>query len=147
MIQPLPLQQRREVSEIAARMLLDCFCTMQEVYGRKHLGASANMFLVGAAIRTNDADGERSTLIGLSRRLNMPRSSVRRAVQELVSFGSIKESEDGGFTANMDWLRELAPNSADKVPGAILVAAEALQLVLPEELRQQLLKKWRPKTK
>ncbi|MBR0741141.1 helix-turn-helix domain-containing protein [Bradyrhizobium liaoningense] len=137
MPQPLTLEQRRDIATIYARLLLDLFGAMQTAYGRKHLGATPPTFLVGAAIRRNDAEGVRSTVIGIARDLGIPRSSARRLIHELVEYGSIMESPDGGFTANLDFLRKIEPDLS--VPRAILAAARRLQDVLDEELWRELL--------
>ncbi|WP_445215445.1 hypothetical protein ACKWRH_23480 [Bradyrhizobium sp. Pa8] len=114
-----------------ARMMVTCFTAMQKQYGHKHLGAVAITLLVGMTIRSNDADGTRSTIIGIARQLNVPRTSVRRSILELVRQGIIMAEGESGFTNNDDYFAgRLDADCAVDIPTAILNAAADLNRLL-----------------
>ncbi|MEY9239198.1 hypothetical protein ABIF68_006817 [Bradyrhizobium japonicum] len=135
----LSVEQRRNIAAVISRMMVTCFLAMQRQYGDKHLGASALTLIIDMMIRVNDAEGRRSTIIGIARQLDMARSSVRPSILELLEHGSIKRNGGDGFTVNDDYMRtRIDPESVADIPLSIIAAGEDLKRLLGDDLRRLL---------
>ncbi|CCE11142.1 hypothetical protein BRAS3843_640010 [Bradyrhizobium sp. STM 3843] len=127
------LAKRHRQSAIIARLTVASFVAMRSGYPRKHIGAVFEELLVALAIRiADDLGAVPSTASGLSKRLGLPRSNVRRCLDALISEGVIRKEEDG-YRGELDWL--VSRVDADyflKIRDAIITAADELKaLELP----------------
>ncbi|MGJ4941318.1 helix-turn-helix domain-containing protein [Bradyrhizobium sp. HKCCYLS1011] len=127
------LAKRHRQSAIIARLTVASFVAMRSGYPRKHIGAVFEELLVALAIRiADDLGATPSTASGLSKRLGLPRSNVRRCLDALISEGVIRKEEDG-YRGELDWL--VSRVDADyflKIRDAIITAADELKgLELP----------------
>jgi DNA-binding MarR family transcriptional regulator len=86
-------------------MMLTAFRLMNKNFPHKHLGALFEELLVLMVIRQQDEFGGNgpTTISGITRKLNVPRSNVSRAVAGLVRQGII-EKVGRGYRGRMDYL-------------------------------------------
>ncbi len=121
------VEKRRRQSTILARLMVEWFSALRVGYDRKHIGAVAEELLVASVIRINDDDRlPPLTPTDIAKRLNLPRSNVRRCLDVLIEEGVAAKS-GAGYRGKIDWLaaRVDAPY-VHKIRDAIIVAADQL---------------------
>jgi hypothetical protein len=123
------LAKRRKQSAIVGRLLVSCFVAMRSGYPRKHIGAVFEELLVAMMIRVSDDLGAPPrTASDISRYLGLPRSNVRRCLDELISEGVIRKVSEHGHTGQLDWLASrIDAEYFLKIRDAIIAAADELK--------------------
>ena len=61
-----------------------------QIYGERHIGAALEKIIVMATVRACEADGTHCTEAQIAKRLNAPKSNVRRALADLVDSHMVK---------------------------------------------------------
>jgi hypothetical protein len=79
----------REAQVVAKVMLRTFLALAPSYYGARHLGAAMERILIVAAVRVTQADGKSCTISALAKLLHMPRTSVQRALTQLVTAGAV----------------------------------------------------------
>lgn len=123
------LAKRRKQSAIVGRLLVACFVAMRSGYARKHLGAVFEEVLVAMMIRMSDDLGAPPrTASDISKYLGLPRSNVRRCLDELISEGVIRKVNEHGHSGELDWLASrIDAEYFLKIRDAIITAADELK--------------------
>lgn len=125
------LAKRHTQSAIVSVMMISIIASVRRAYQRKrNAGSVVEEILVAMAIRQNDeANGAPLTVSGIAKMLNVPRSNVKRATDDLIGVGMIRK-EGAGFVGNLAYLEaRLDADYFKDVLAAILKAADALRKI------------------
>jgi hypothetical protein len=122
------VEQQR--AQIVARMMLQCLSAIRlEDFGTRSIGTAMERIMVLFAVRQCQGDGMSCTQAYLIKQLKMPRASVQRTLDELITRNMVQRVERHYVPTSEAERERHAPSSTSAIAAAIIAAGEALTLL------------------